>query len=131
MGLQQSKDLNKYQLSFLVSKDSKYSNSIAYKVNMALNIYYIYFHIDSYSLNYLINSDIELYITNICSSNSRYINEDVLKTTVKNETKINVINKKTYYDMEYITNKSNKIIFRSPNLMTKSFDIIYIMTNIL
>ena len=127
MGQLQSKELEKYQLSFISKFDNKCINKSAYKVNKALNIYYIYFHIENYSINTLINSEFDLYISNTCNINSNILNEDKLSDSIHNKTKLNVIDKKSYYDIEYITSNSNKVIFRSLDLSKKSFDIVYIM----
>jgi|TARA_B110000971_G_scaffold130718_2_gene133723 hypothetical protein len=127
MGQSNSKDLNKFQISFSCNKDNKVINTKAYKINKALNVYYIYFRIKDYSINYILNSDIELYISNICDINSNLTNEDTLKMNMTNNTTTNIIDKKKNYDIEYSTTKSKKVIFRSFDQMMKSFDIVYIM----
>ena len=128
MGQKQSSDLDKYQLSFVVnSSANKYTNTKPYKLTKALNVYYVYFKISNYSLNDIINRDIELYISNRMDASSNMISEDVLKTKIENETKINIIEKQEYYDMEYVTSNSKKVIFRSHNMMMNSFDIVYVI----
>ena len=127
MGQSNSKDLNKFQIPFSCNKDNKVINTKAYKINKALNVYYIYFRIKDYSINYILNSDIELYISNICDINSNLTNEDTLKMNMTNNTTTNIIDKKKNYDIEYSTTKSKKVIFRSFDQMMKSFDIVYIM----
>ena len=96
-------------------------------MNDALNVHYVYFHIKDYSINNIMNCDFELYISNRTDLSTNLINEDVLKGKIINNTRINVIDKKSYYDIEYVTNNSKKVIFRSAKLSDKSFDIVYIM----
>ena len=127
MGKQQSKELDKYQASFLLKNQNKVINIKPYKMNDALNVHYIYFHIKDYSINNIMNCDFELYISNIIDLSTNLINEDVLKGKIINNTRINVIDKKSYYDIDYVTNNSKKVIFRSAKLSDKSFDIVYIM----
>jgi len=127
MGQNQSKELNKFQLSILSKKDNKYINTNAYKITNALNVYYVYFKINDISLNHIINNNVEIYISNQFDVSSNFKNEDILKTNISNNTKLNIINKKRYYDIEHTTNNSNKLIFRSLNVIQKTFDVIYII----
>jgi len=127
MGQKQSTLLDKYQLSFLLKRENKYINTKPYKINKAMNVYYVYFKIPEYSLNYIINSEIELYISNRADASSNLISEDTLKTLIKNTTKTNLIEKTQYYDIDHTTEQDKKVIFRSSDLSAKSFDIVYIM----
>lgn len=127
MGQNQSSELNKFQLSFLIKRENNYVNIKPYKITKALNMYYVYFHIKDYCLNHIINSDVELYISNIADISSNQITEDVLKTKIKNTTISNLIEKKQYYDIIQVTEKSKKVIFRSSNVSAKSFDIVYVL----
>ena len=127
MGQHQSTELDKFQLSFLSTKDNKYVNAKPYKINKALNVYYVYFKINDFSLNYIINSTVEVYISNQFDSSTNLRNEDILKTNITNNTKSNVIDKKQYYDIEYTTANSNKIIFRSSDVTQKTFEVVYVI----
>lgn len=128
MGQKQSTEFDKYQLNFLLKKENKFINTKPFKINKAMNTYYIYFKIDDYTLNHIINCEIELYISNLNKqTTSNLISEDVLKTVVNSKTELNKINKDQFYDIIHITDNSKKIIFRTKDVTVKSFQIIYVL----
>lgn len=128
MGQKQSKEFDKYQLNFLLKKENKFINTKPFKMSKAMNINYIYFNINDYSLNYIINSEIEIYVSNLDKeTSSNLISEDILKTIVNNKTKLNKINSDQFYDITHVTDNSKQIIFRTKDVSAKSFQIIYVL----